>query len=141
MELKAEMDPEEVMEDIEDTFQFIPLPEPAPSLQESGHHSEPSRWTSIQLENGQDCYHIETPFPEAGSVIEVDEDIHLKWKQHFGHFHADDEGDVIMQELEGMSNQFAPFASELDWRIASWAIKDGIGHKSFDRLMSIPGVS
>ena len=38
-------------------------------------------------------------------------------------------------------NRFTPFASELDWRVACWAIQDGIGHKSFDRLMAIPGVS
>jgi len=28
----------------------------------------------------------------------------------------------------------------MEWRIAHWAVKDGIGHKSFDRLLSIPGV-
>ena len=38
-------------------------------------------------------------------------------------------------------NPYAPFASELDWRIARWAIKDNPGHKVFDRLLSIPGVS
>ncbi|KAJ6540166.1 hypothetical protein DFH09DRAFT_1249545 [Mycena vulgaris] len=37
-------------------------------------------------------------------------------------------------------NGFAPFASELDWRIAEWVIKDGPGHKAFDRLLAIPGV-
>ncbi|KAJ3966048.1 hypothetical protein EV361DRAFT_872717 [Lentinula raphanica] len=36
---------------------------------------------------------------------------------------------------------FAPFASEMDWRIAEWVVKDGIGHKSLDRLLSIPGVT
>ncbi|KAJ7743424.1 hypothetical protein B0H14DRAFT_2308748, partial [Mycena olivaceomarginata] len=35
---------------------------------------------------------------------------------------------------------FAPFASELDWMIAEWVIKDGPGHKAFDRLLDIPGV-
>ncbi|KAG2097927.1 uncharacterized protein F5147DRAFT_747407 [Suillus discolor] len=34
---------------------------------------------------------------------------------------------------------FALFESELEWRVACWAIQDGIGHKSFDRLMVIPG--
>ncbi|KAJ8579868.1 hypothetical protein M405DRAFT_892879 [Rhizopogon salebrosus TDB-379] len=36
-------------------------------------------------------------------------------------------------------NTFAPFASELDWRVAHWAVSEGIGHKSFNRLMDIPG--
>ncbi|KAJ3818812.1 hypothetical protein F5880DRAFT_1625872 [Lentinula raphanica] len=35
---------------------------------------------------------------------------------------------------------FAPFATEMDWKIAEWVIKDGIGHKSLDRLLAIPGV-
>jgi hypothetical protein len=36
-------------------------------------------------------------------------------------------------------NSFHPFNSELDWRIAQWAIKEDPGHKAFDRLLSIPG--
>ncbi|KAG1884783.1 hypothetical protein F4604DRAFT_1977115 [Suillus subluteus] len=46
-----------------------------------------------------------------------------------------------MEDGDGGSHKFAPFASELDWRIARWAVQEGIGHKSFDRLMAIPGVS
>jgi len=38
-------------------------------------------------------------------------------------------------------NKWAPFASELDWRVAQWAVQEGVGHKSLDRLMAIPGVS
>ncbi|KAF9226844.1 hypothetical protein BS17DRAFT_794275 [Gyrodon lividus] len=37
-------------------------------------------------------------------------------------------------------NKFAPFPSELDWRVACWAVQEGIGHKLFDRLLAIPGV-
>ncbi|KAE9382526.1 hypothetical protein BT96DRAFT_1055474, partial [Gymnopus androsaceus JB14] len=39
------------------------------------------------------------------------------------------------------NRSFAPFASEMDWRIVEWVVKDGIGHKSFDRLLDIPGVA
>ncbi|KAG1894245.1 uncharacterized protein F5891DRAFT_896513, partial [Suillus fuscotomentosus] len=35
---------------------------------------------------------------------------------------------------------YSPFASEVEWRIAEWATKEGIGDKSLDRLLSIPGV-
>jgi hypothetical protein len=49
---------------------------------------------------------------------------------------CDEEGDIDMAE-----NPFHPFNSELDWRIAQWAIKEDPGHKAFDRLLSIPGVS
>ncbi|KAF8868438.1 hypothetical protein CPB84DRAFT_1819214 [Gymnopilus junonius] len=40
----------------------------------------------------------------------------------------------------GAPNLFAPFASELDWRVAQWAVKDGPGHNAFNRLLEIPGV-
>lgn len=49
---------------------------------------------------------------------------------------CDKEGDTDMTE-----NPFHPFNSELDWRIAQWAIKENPGHKAFDRLLSVPGVS
>ena len=39
-----------------------------------------------------------------------------------------------------MEDKFAPFAAELDWRVARWAVQEGISHKSFDRLMAILGV-
>jgi hypothetical protein len=42
---------------------------------------------------------------------------------------------------EEEDKRFTPFASELDWRVARWAVQEGVGHKSFDRLMAIPGVS
>ena len=82
--------------------------------------------------------------PTAGHVIRMVPTLHEKWKKQFG---GDMEGedqdqDVDMDAPEGGAGaKFAPFASELDWRIANWAIRDSISHKSFDWLMSIPGVS
>lgn len=49
----------------------------------------------------------------------------------------DEQGDVQMAEGD---RTFSPFSSELDWRVAQWAIKDGPGHNAFDRLLEIPGV-
>lgn len=46
-----------------------------------------------------------------------------------------------MEDEDGASYKFTLFASELDWRIGRWAIQEGIRHKSFDRLMLIPGAS
>ena len=37
-------------------------------------------------------------------------------------------------------NHFAPFASELDWKVAQWVVKDGPGHNAVNRLFEIPGV-
>ncbi|KAF8874329.1 hypothetical protein CPB84DRAFT_1690242 [Gymnopilus junonius] len=36
--------------------------------------------------------------------------------------------------------EFMPFSSELDWRFAEWAVKDGPGQNAIDRLLAIPGV-
>lgn len=38
-------------------------------------------------------------------------------------------------------NEWTPFRSKLDWDIAKWAIDEGIGKGSIDRLLQIPGVS
>jgi len=69
--------------------------------------------------------------------------IHQLWRRRFGEEEA--EGmDVDMSDDTGQPsssyNAFAPFASELDWRVAHWAVSEGIGHKSFNRLMEIPEV-
>ncbi|KAE9389078.1 hypothetical protein BT96DRAFT_835447 [Gymnopus androsaceus JB14] len=46
--------------------------------------------------------------------------------------------------MDGLSspprNIYAPFASEMDWRVAEWVVKDNVGHNSFDRFLHIPGV-
>jgi hypothetical protein len=52
-----------------------------------------------------------------------------------------DENEDFDMDAPDNSRKFYPFISELDWRIAQWAVKDGIGHNSLDRLLEIPGVS
>ncbi|KAF8868755.1 hypothetical protein CPB84DRAFT_1755779 [Gymnopilus junonius] len=52
---------------------------------------------------------------------------------------VDQDGDTLMDDA-GAPNLFAPFASELDWRVAQWAVKDGPSHNAFNRLLEIPGV-
>lgn len=37
---------------------------------------------------------------------------------------VDREGDTLMDE-DGEPTPFTPFSSELDWRVAHWAVKDG----------------
>jgi len=72
-------------------------------------------------------------YPGAGEVSGLDQQIHQRWKHLF---HANTVEDTTNINI----NPFAPFTSEMEWRITRWAVKDGIGHKSFDRLLSIPGV-
>ena len=38
------------------------------------------------------------------------------------------------------SRVWQPFESEMDWRVASWAINEEAHNGAVDRLLSIPGV-
>ncbi|KAF8880698.1 hypothetical protein CPB84DRAFT_1817310 [Gymnopilus junonius] len=42
--------------------------------------------------------------------------------------------------MQETTPNFVPFNSELDWRFAEWAVKDGPGQKAIDHLLTIPGV-
>lgn len=82
---------------------------------------------------------MEVEHPTAGIVIRMDETLHQRWKREFSDL---SDGDTVMADgWEESKGLYHPFASELDWRVACWVVEDGIGHGSFDRLMSIPGVS
>lgn len=50
---------------------------------------------------------------------------------------VDQEGDTLMES----PSDFGPFADELDYNVAEWAVLESIGHSSFDRFLKIPGVS
>ncbi|KAK6972245.1 hypothetical protein R3P38DRAFT_2524967, partial [Favolaschia claudopus] len=76
--------------------------------------------------------------PNAGEVIKMNENLHATWARTFG-LSVDRDGDVDMHGPDA-PNGFAPFASELDWRVAQWMVKENPGHKAFDRLLEIPGV-
>ena len=75
-------------------------------------------------------------------VIQIDEEAGRIYRREPppGHFQVDKDGDSLMDD-DGEPNPFFPFASELDWRVARWAVKDGPGHNAFNRLLEVPGVS
>ncbi|KAF8220074.1 hypothetical protein L208DRAFT_993760, partial [Tricholoma matsutake] len=77
----------------------------------------------------------------AGKVIRMDECLCDRWHQLFRE--QDGDGDVVICDDDGATtdkDNYAPFISEVGWRVAQWMVKDGIGHKSFDRFLAIPGV-
>ena len=132
-----EIPPDQVMQEWEDDiFDFIPA-----DLNVPGPSSVRQRPIPVQprhLEDDDDSRIIES-HPTAGRVIRMNDNLHAKWKRSFGLALPDPDGDIEMGVADP-PNSFAPFASELDWRIAEWVIKDGPGHKAFDRLLNIPGV-
>ena len=57
------------------------------------------------------------------------------------HNSQDRDGDTAMDgPNEALVQPFHPFNSDLDWRVAQWAIKDSPGQNVFDRFLSVPGV-
>ena len=74
------------------------------------------------------------------TIVDEDADKILRKEAPPRYTQVDREGDTLMEE-GGEPNPFAPFSSELDWRVAHWAVKDGPGHNAFNRFLEIPGVS
>lgn len=132
-----EQSPEEVMDELDDEFfQFIPANSAYDGVTNS--RTQPSASTSgssrvhsaLVLDDDEDSRIIDIHLT-AGQVIHVNEGLKQRWLQTFG-----------SEDRSGSSSgdRWKPFASELDWRVACWAVKEGVGYKSLDRLLSIPGV-
>lgn len=139
-------DPEVVEQAFHDElFEFIPA-DPIPDMMdvdEAGpSSSQQNRRPGLQLDDDDD-ERVVDEYPGAAQVIRMDHTLHKRWRKRFGGRVGGVDGDpmVVSEPSDNQGdNPFAPFASEMDWRVASWAVKDGIGHKSFDRLLAIPGV-
>ena len=121
----------------ERAFNFIPLEtyfsddsQPGPSCRSGDGDSVSDRDVDEHVE--------EDSSPTAGHIIRMDRTLHEKWRAHFGYEDAD--GDTAMDDGATSEQVFAPFASELDWRVASWAVQEGMGQKTLDKLFAIPGV-
>lgn len=132
---EREAAPTEVINEHLDRFyDLVPLDSDIEEWNSAGPSLRPSQEPELDERVEED------PFPLAGKVIRMDATLHDKWREMFGG--EDMDGDAFMNEEHHKDGcKFAPFASEVDWRVARWAIQEGIGHKSFDRLLSIPGVS
>jgi len=119
---------------------------PGPSTRASRARQKTFHQTLEEEDDTREC----DAFDDAAHVIRIQPSLHDQWKKLFSSEMKDDEatkgyssiGDGVNPFAPSASgvNLFAPFASEMDWRVARWAVQEGIGHGSFDRLMSIPGV-
>lgn len=78
----------------------------------------------------------EEPHPTGGVRIRMDETLHERWRS----LHPGGLDDDPMDGSSQAPPSFDPFESETDWHVARWAIKEGVAHGSFDRLLAIPGV-
>ncbi|KAH9921595.1 uncharacterized protein B0H18DRAFT_880019 [Fomitopsis serialis] len=87
----------------------------------------------------------------AGRVIRMEERIVDTWKAYFAEDPGEEaQGDDVPMEVDGEEGppaacpdpnlKWRPFASELDWQVAMWVIREDVGQKSLNRFLSIPGV-
>ncbi|EGO26571.1 hypothetical protein SERLADRAFT_407308 [Serpula lacrymans var. lacrymans S7.9] len=106
---------------------------PDPEMQAGSSHHPHSLHFNLD-DNDDDDERVVEQNENAGKVIRVDLDAHNKWRESFHQFHQDNnEMDVDLPD-----NRWAPFSTELDWKFAHWALQEGIGQKSLDRLLAIP---
>jgi hypothetical protein len=128
--------------DYEDFFHFVGgverLPNPGIGEPGPGPSTAAQKQASHRLLEDEDDMRVEIVHPTAGQVIRMKETLHEVWRERFGTI--DGEGDVVMSDGSKNENLYAPFASELDWKIANWMVKENPGHGAFDRLLEIPGV-
>jgi hypothetical protein len=132
-----DMEPHEVMDEFhEQLFELIPTDFP----------KQHSVSVEDEDEDEDEDERLVEEHATAGQHIRIVPTLQERWKKLFGNSQGGgDDLDVDMdgpsdEEVDREADRFAPFASELDWKIAKWAVGEGIGHKSFDRLMGIPGV-
>ncbi|KAG2348106.1 hypothetical protein BDR05DRAFT_876002 [Suillus weaverae] len=140
-----EWDPEHAQEAWnQELFDLIPMQPPtdcAPARSDSPKVEEPIQGSSRRVLNVDEDRRVVVEHPTAGAIMREGETFVESWHRHIlgDRLQFDGNGDV---DMEGVASQkYLPFASEVEWRVAQWATKEGVGHKSLDCLLSIPGVS
>jgi hypothetical protein len=119
--------------DLGDVFHFIPPMNAHPQASDAPLGQERSaRHHRALEENNSELY--EVVHESAGKVIRVDASLHAMYQDAL-----QSRGKTTEATKEG-EDFYSPFHSELDWRVARWAIMEGIGQGSLDRLLAIPGV-
>ena len=122
----------------DELFYFVTEPEPAigeegpgPSTQ-AAHRSRFAQAAQERVLDDYDDTRVRVVDETAGRAIRVDPSMHDLWRRMFG------TEAVVGMDTE--STQYLPFTSELDWRIASWAVKEDVSQGAFNCLLAIPGV-
>ncbi|KAJ3493238.1 hypothetical protein NLJ89_g11065 [Agrocybe chaxingu] len=143
---------EQWLQDDADTFFFLETNTvdveigedgPGPSTQAQRQEKQKQNELHRTLDE-EDEDRIYVNYKGAGKTIGTNNTVHQRWKDLFTNKEEsfDDANPLndILPEAEAPGNPFAPFATEMDWRVARWVVQDGIGHKSFDRFLEIPGL-
>ena len=156
MESRSEYSSDEEDEDQTlDHLIFVPTAGPSQRSESSPGVPEVTqrRRTAIVLDDDEDA-RVVVVDEKAGKEYGDGETMQESWRRFFaakskngvggsgkGHllyvFHALINPDPDKTE----SSLWEPFDSEMDWRIASWCVKEGVSQSAMDRLLNIPKVS
>lgn len=90
----------------------------------------------VRTFDAEDVKMDEVEHSTGGARIHMDKSLYKRWRASHNFLN-----DSPMDSTHTQANIYAPFASEMDWRIADWVVKDNIGHNLLNRLLGIPGVS
>ena len=147
---RIEVDDEDFEDVIQnrDLFRFVLPDQPPDRFSSPGASSSYPRQVTISppiLDDDDDARTFEEDVT-AGAVIAMQPTIVEKWKVYFGDDADNDRMDVDGEETERAvgedpDRKWRPFASELDWRVAAWILKEDVGQNALNRFLSIPGVS
>ncbi|KAG2112064.1 uncharacterized protein F5147DRAFT_572996 [Suillus discolor] len=107
-DVSDQMEPQDVMEGFhEELFQLIPA-----------HDVDMDAPGPSNLSNDDDD-RLTEEHPTAGQHICIVSMLYERWKKLFGgRSEVIEDQDINMEDEDGASHKFTPFASELDWRIA-----------------------
>lgn len=122
-------------------------PQPATTFRPTTGMSCPlSRMLGAQARSLDD---VDTPLvvvehKEAAHIVRTDNSLKTQWRRIFESNTSI--RDIVMEGTTDLnignlpSEAYAPFTSELDWRIAQWGVKEEVGQNALNRLLEIPGV-
>ncbi|KAH9916350.1 uncharacterized protein B0H18DRAFT_884869 [Fomitopsis serialis] len=141
-----------------DLFQFVLPPStsslPAHQGEASGSAGHSLPIPQVPALDDDDDSRVEEEDMEAGVVIRMEETVMETWRAYFGE-NGEDEAEVNEDRMDidgddgpqgrpqnnpDLDQRWKPFASELDWRVAMWVIREDVGQNSLNRFLKIPGV-
>jgi hypothetical protein len=145
MQERDDWEPEEVSDALDqEFFDLIPVqppPDPAPTRVDDQEGQQPIAGPSNRIFSADEGRRIVVEHRTAAAIVKDGETELQHWRRYIlGERMLDRDGDVEMMDATP-GERFFPFASEMEWRVSQWAIQDGIGQRSLDRLLSIQGVS